>query len=269
MIDCNPAMTAKQFGTHFQRIKCWKDTKMRVSNEGLQSPPSVKTKYVPNVLPQTEHKTVVKVDDMDSLDCGLLYQSQGFNPVVLNLADNQLPGGYVELGSGAQEESLFRRTSLHNTLQLKMYPIEDDEGIYSPDVHVIKASEAHGWANYSDEHIISFISVPGIKCPPCLYDKTTQQPRLTQKDERRLETKVRNILQIAAVNGHDCVVLGALGCGAWKCPPDHVASIFSRVLAEYHCTFKLVVFAIMQYAGDTHRAVGVTNFHTFQDVFQN
>ena len=56
--------------------------------------------------------------------------------------------------------------------------------------------------------------------------------RLKPEDCERLKIKVRLILQIAIQKGHDAVVLGALGCGAWRNPPQHVAEIFQEVLAE-------------------------------------
>ena len=48
----------------------------------------------------------------------------GMNPVVLNLADIPVPGGCVESGSGAQEESIFRRSNIIWTLTEKLYPSE-------------------------------------------------------------------------------------------------------------------------------------------------
>jgi uncharacterized protein (TIGR02452 family) len=64
-------------------------------------------------------------------------------------------------------------------------------------------------------------------------------PRLTDdgrgrgrgEDEATLRRKVRLILRVAREDGYDEVVLGALGCGVWGCPPRHVAQIFAEEVA--------------------------------------
>ena len=262
------ATLVRRRGTFHDRIECWRDTVRRLQDDPirLQAPPSVKSRLDPSLPPPTarygEGTTVLTVEDADSIDCGLAYRAQGFRPVVLNLADDCMPGGCVDIGSGAQEESLFRRTALSATLRLAMYPLGDDEGIYSPDVAVIKASEADGWALYDAPKHIAFLTVPGVKYPTCEY--TGQVARLRPQDERRLVCKVRTMLQIAAANGHDCVVLGASGCGAWKCPPDHVASVFADVVKEYDGAFRTVAFAVLKDADDNagaKRAMGIPDNH--------
>jgi hypothetical protein len=40
-------------------------------------------------------------------------------------------------------------------------------------------------------------------------------------------------------------VLGALGCGAWMCPQEEVASICKYVIQEYDGFFHTIVFAIL------------------------
>jgi len=207
-------------------------------NPELVPPTSIKMRLNHAYIPKAMHNsTCVSVEDMDSIDCGLKYKSQGYNPVVLNLADDCVPGGCVDIGDGAQEESLFRRTSLFATLDFDLYPIGDEEGIYSPDVHVLK--DVDGMLHDNIQRI-SFMSVPGISCPLCV------NRMLCKKDTLRMIYKIRTMLQIAATNGHDCVILGASGCGAWRGPADHIASIFAKTLAEYNGVFKIVAFAILK-----------------------
>lgn len=45
--------------------------------------------------------------------------------------------------------------------------------------------------------------------------------------------------------GHDCVVLGAFGCGAYSNPASHVAQIFAEAIANFHVAFKVIAFAII------------------------
>lgn len=75
----------------FKRIDCWKDTKERAKNyptpisEKISNPPTIKSH-------QNSKRTAILIQNMDSIDCGLYWKSKGFNPVVLNLADDCFPG---------------------------------------------------------------------------------------------------------------------------------------------------------------------------------
>jgi len=80
---------------------------------------------------------------------------------------------------------------------------------------------------------------------------------------------MRIIFHIALVNGHDSIVLSAMGCGAFKNPPRHIALLFKEVMQEeaYIGKFKYLVFAIIDdgNAGKAHNPQG--NIVPFQDVF--
>ena len=149
-------------------------------------------------------------------------------PLVLILADADVPGGCVGAGAGMQEESLFRRSALHKHLIPSLYPIKDNEAIYCP--HVKLTDGTH----------MDFIACPGIKMP-----KLTDENRLYPEDVERLEKKLHIIFQTAYKEKHDTLVLGALGCGVWGCPPIHVAEIFKKVITEYNGVFEAVYFAVL------------------------
>lgn len=51
-------------------------------------------------------------------------------------------------------------------------------------------------------------------------------------DRELTKDKMRLCLRIAANQGHTMVVLGALGCGAFKNPPGEVVACWSEVLSE-------------------------------------
>jgi uncharacterized protein (TIGR02452 family) len=259
--------------TFLERCDCWLDTKAAVAAlPPSRILPSVKVRFDASRWPPSGDgiKGIqdIRVIDADTIDCALAFADAGLRPAALNLADDHMPGGCVDIGSGAQEESLFRRTALCATLDRAMYPILDDEGIYSPDVAVLKASEADGWAPGPRDpgRTLSFLTVPGVSYPVCDYpadDLKHGLPRLKPVDARRLAVKVRTMLQIAHDRGHDCVVLGASGCGAWRCPPEHVAEVFAEVLAECPAgAFRVVAFAILRSPADGERRTG--NFEIFE-----
>jgi uncharacterized protein (TIGR02452 family) len=135
-----------------------------------------------------------------------------------------------------QEESLFRRTALFRHLDRSMYPIEQLAAIYAPSVPV--SSSYDGCVGIE----FSFVACPGLKMPP-----TGPDGRLLEPDADLLRKKVELIFQIARDNGHRSLVLGALGCGAFGCPPRHVAGIFRDVIRSeaVRCSgIRRVVFAI-------------------------
>ena len=80
------------------------------------------------------------------------------------------------------------------------------------------------------------------------------RPKLTKDmmiDESLIEgakNKMRTILRIGLQHGHDSLVLGALGCGAYRNPPKHIAKLFHEVLVEqeFENKYRYIVFAILE-----------------------
>ena len=61
--------------------------------------------------------------------------------------------------------------------------------------------------------------------------------------------KMRSMLWAAARHGHDAVVLGAYGCGAFQHDPPTIAQCFSALLGpggEFHGVFRVVLFAVIK-----------------------
>lgn len=232
------------------RVAIWRETQRAAAR--LPPPPrSVKCNYNPHFDLDRPHKTTIKVVDEDTLTAAKALIDDGANPLVLNMANDVYCGGNVDNGAGAQEESLFRRTNLCATLEQGMYPILDHQAIYSPRVTVFRKPELDGYEYYTEPFLPSFVAVAGLKFPQ------TTGGRLSAQDVDRLSRKFALIIQIAAANGHDSLVLGALGCGAFCCPPQHVAEIFKSVLQDSKGAFKHVVFACMSSSGDFVRNIDV------------
>ncbi len=237
------------------RVSVYKDTKAVANKYRVE--PSVKTKY--NALLKFEPKyesTPIVITNEDTLHAGARLVSAGHNPLLLNFACERGPGGGVETGAGAQEESLFRRTNLCLTLRPELYPILDHEGIYTPSATVFRDAEDAGCAYLKTPWCGSFSTVPGLRRPH------TENNRLKPHDVSRLVKKIHIICQMGAIHGHDVLVLGALGCGAWMNPPAHVAEIFRDVLKSYDGVFMEIVFAIYDRAGSD-------NYAAFTQVFSS
>jgi hypothetical protein len=76
--------------------------------------------------------------------------------------------------------------------------------------------------------------------------------------------KMRLCLRMAAANGHTMLVLGAIGCGAFRNPPQEVADCWLEVLSESEFAggwFKEIWFAVYD-----RRKEG--NFEIFTDAFE-
>lgn len=272
----------KQDNIFIQRIKCWEDTKKKCEEINPYTnrpypdipPPSIKKKWEP-MNPnnkQCEHSYIF-IENIDTIECGVNYKNMGFNPLLLNLADDNFPGGCIDAGSGAQEESLFRCTNYHKTLKRlsNLYPIKDDEAILSSDVTIIKQSEQKGWKPFlwKGNYKLSFIACPAVKYP--VIEFVNGQKRLKQDDIIKLEKKIELILQTAFNNGFDTIIWGAMGCGAWRNPSYHVAEIMKRVLAKYDGMIKNHIFAILKMNGDNYivkdHEKGLDNYDIFTEVF--
>jgi len=248
----------------FQKnINIWNDTIKKCSN--IPKPPkSIKyTLLTQNITPKFKN-THISIQNIDSIDCAHILQKNGLNPVTLNMADNNFPGGQVYLGSGAQEESLFRRTNYFQTLNLEtnFYPLKNEELIYSPQVTIIKDKNGNDLQQYYN---LSFIACPGIKKP------NLENNQFNNNDKMLFINKIKNILNTAYIHNHDSIVLSALGCGAWECPPEEVALLFKETITEYKNAFKCIIFAILEVDKNNYivknNNLNNSNFQIFSKIF--
>lgn len=228
---------------------------------------------------QSSEQTIVEVRNIDCLYAGAELKTQGYNPAVLNMASRRNPGGGVVTGAGAQEETLFRRTNLFRSLYQfapyaeqygikrshQQYPLDRNfGGIYTPDAIYFRESEQKGYALLEKPICLSFITVAGINRPDLTADG-----KIADHHVGPIKNKIRTIFRMGLVHGHDSLVLGALGCGAFRNPPRHVARLFHEVMdePEFKNRYRLIVFAILDdhNAHQKHNPDG--NFKPFADEF--
>jgi uncharacterized protein (TIGR02452 family) len=233
-----------------ERIRVWELTKALC---GMRDPVPKRKSYDPRNWPMTGvFDTDVSVQNVDSVVAGESLLRRGLRPLVLVFADDSFAGGSVQLGSGAQEESIFRRTNLSRALIPSLYPIGPTDAILCTDVTVFRGTEEEGCPFLQNPFRLSFIACPGVRC---------RNAEMSATEVVALRVKVRLILQVALDAGYDAIVLGALGCGAWRCPPPQVATVFDEELKSCRGAFASVVFACLE----TSR--GTSNFDVFSRVF--
>ncbi|MCM3134161.1 TIGR02452 family protein [Paenibacillus polysaccharolyticus] len=183
--------------------------------------------------------------------------------VCLNFASAKNPGGGFLGGSQAQEESLARATGLYPCIaqMTEMYEynrkqrtcLYSDHMIYSPDVPVIRDDYDRLLDQY---YTTAFITAPAVNAGVVKERKEATDAEIKSVMKQR----IRYILEVAAVQGHRTIVLGAFGCGVFRNEPAQVASYFAEVLDEegYRDYFDHIVFAIYD------RSAGQRTWETFK-----
>jgi uncharacterized protein (TIGR02452 family) len=227
------------------------------------------------------YNTQYGIVSLDSVDAGNQLIALGYNPAVLNMACEDGPGGGVIGGCYGQEESLFRRTDLFKHMypfsnhaeeyglkrEERQYPLKGSNcGVYVHNAIVFRATEVEGYKLLSHPYTLSFIAVPAIRDP-----ELTETNRLTLRNTLVAKEKIKTILSIALINGHDSIVLGAWGCGIFHNPPQHIASLFKEIIEcdEFKNKFKTICFAILEdpiYVSNNSRQ---SNFSSFYNTFMH
>jgi len=189
---------------------------------------------------------------------------------VLNLAsDIYRAGGWEEVLSTTQEEALCYTSTLYLTLKPSYYPWPNlgpgsVAGVYSPGIVIFKDDLDHNCVELpkADRRVVSVITVAAPRFPALTKDGTSFK---NSSDLEDLRGKIRLVYRMAAHNGQQYLVLGAMGCGAYYCPPEQVADEMKSILLEdeFKGWFKKIVFAV--YSTLTN---GWGNFEIFKETFE-
>ncbi|KAG6361997.1 hypothetical protein INS49_010226 [Diaporthe citri] len=180
-------------------------------------------------------------------------------PAVLNLASDTSPGGGWLNGSMAQEEALCYRSSLSLSLHKRYYPWSALDGVYTRDVVIIRSSQENGHklvapdAPADELPVVSVLSVAALRRPDLsdgrVLSSGAKRKVFAKKGDRELtKSKIVLVLRMAASRGHDRLVLGALGCGAFKNPVEEVAECWKEVFEQQEFQggwWKEVCFAVL------------------------
>lgn len=169
------------------------------------------------------------------------------NPVALNFASAKNPGGGWLGGARAQEESIARASGLVPCLESQpdYYSanramrscLYTDHLIYSPDVPIFRDDRGE---LLPEPYTCSIITSPAPNQGAIEKNTPHELPEVLPTIERR----GRQVLRVAAAHGHRTVILGAWGCGAFRCDVRGVAGVFARLVRE-PWPFTRIVFAII------------------------
>ena len=208
--------------------------------------------YAPDrPLPQTavgRYQIRIEVANETTLAAVQRLRESGHYPTALNFASATHPGGGFLSGARAQEEYLSRSSGLYACLQMNpMYgyhrgrhdPLYADYVIYSPAVPVFRADDGTLLETPYTVGIITSPAVNAAALPP----------------ERRAEIgpamwqRILKVLAAGIVHGHDSIVLGAWGCGAFGNNGAEIAQLFRQALAEnFQGAYSQVIFAVLDWS---------------------
>jgi uncharacterized protein (TIGR02452 family) len=165
--------------------------------------------------------------------------------LALNFANGIHPGGGFLRGARAQEEVLCRSSALYATLEgdpmyvahrQRPQPDSSDWAIYSPRVPVFRHDDG---TPLEAPWLTTFLTCAAPYAPG------VGQPRSGELLHRR----IRRVLAIAHAMGHDALVLGAWGCGAFGNDPRRTAESFRTHLEQlFPQAFDVVVFAVTDWS---------------------
>lgn len=212
----------------------------------------------------------IRIFNSDSFALARTLEPRSGKVGVLNLASDREPGGgWRYTLSKTQEEALCYSSTLHATLKSEWYPWPNVgagscAGIVSPDVVVFRDTLENDLVEFpgSQRHIVTVLTVAA----PCLPKITADELDFADDSVLNdLREKILLTLRMAAQNGVTSLVLGAMGCGAYGCPPQAVAREMKRIIAddEFKGWFGDVVFAVYA-AGPS----GQRNLEVFKEVFE-
>jgi uncharacterized protein (TIGR02452 family) len=245
-----------QAHTEHMKKRFGNEIRYSVASSHIYGPGAVK-----NVPAATDNPTEVILSACGSVEGIVQNYKDGEKIAVLNFASYRNPGGMFLNGSRAQEECLCHESFLYNVLAQfpdyyrwnedhKNRALYTDRAIYSPQVLFMH-----------DNHTFPTDVIT------CAAPNLSWAIRYNNEDAKRdnhgiLRNRIKFVLDIAAAQGVDTLVLGAFGCGVFKQDATEVANDFMDFLQTTHKgIFKKVVFAIPQ---DVHGG----NYDKFKDVLE-
>jgi len=171
----------------------------------------------------------------------------------LNFAHPEVPGGGYRRNARAQEEDLCRLLpQLYPSLKDAEYPIKPDSALLTKNLVAVREVGTYNLTKTLGTCSIITAAMPiGPVRPKSGWEGSDWEKDVLQR--------IRAVMNASRISGHDNLILGAFGCGAFGNPPRQVARLFRELLtSEYRGVFKTVVFAII----DPWGTGNLNAFHT-------
>jgi uncharacterized protein (TIGR02452 family) len=219
---------------------------------------------IPSPPPVARADTHFEVTGESSLEAA---RRLGGRVAVLNFASARNPGGGYLNGAQAQEEALCRASALYTCLvgvrqfydhhRAHRDPFYTDRVIHSPAVPVFRDDRGR---LLDAPCAVGFLTAAA---PNAGVIRRTAPDRADALP-RALAVRAERVLETAAAEGYDRLVLGAWGCGVFQNDPVQVAGAFRALLGpggRFARTFEHVVFGILdRTTGNTIRGAFLRAF---------
>jgi uncharacterized protein (TIGR02452 family) len=231
-----------------KEVSIRKETEVAVKNSESIRPEEFPEKFD---LKRIGGETNIEVTGETTLEAAkrICNENADENPFVLNFANGFQPGGGFLVGAVAQEESLARASSLYTclTAQIEMYEfnrlnrteLASDWMIYSPRVPVFRNDDA---SFLEKPYYVTFLTSPAVCVRNFTEKEIEKNADLIYSANRE---RIRKFLWLANKHGHQTLILGAWGCGAFRNNVQDIAGAFNDLLKnEFAKCFERVIFAI-------------------------
>jgi uncharacterized protein (TIGR02452 family) len=208
------------------------------------------------------YRTKIAVENETTLEAARRLLDQGCLPVVLNFASATHPGGGFLGGARAQEEYLARSSGLYACIRSNaMYayhrsrrdPLYTNYAIYSPEVPVFRSDDG---SLLEEPYPLGIITSPAANAVKMI---SARRPEIGPA----MWFRILKVLYIGLKHGHDSIVLGAWGCGAFGNEGHEIAALFRKAFDQnFKGVYRQVIFAIVDWSRE-RRFIG-----PFQEVFK-
>lgn len=232
------------------------------------------SKGIPNNSNTTKHtfKEILKptggngkvlVEPIDTVSALQKYSQTG-KTCVLNMASAKRPGGGVERGATAQEESLFRCSNLWDSISKDFYPLKTDECLYTNNAKFFK-DRNYDYIEPIECDVMTIAAFNLNEMGHFLGKRVAKFSELnkTISYEDNTKDKIRLMLSIPSRFNVKNLVLGAWGCGVYKNEPERMATYFHDIITNegYQGLYDNIVFAVI----NDNNSVG-NNYEIFNKI---
>ncbi len=208
------------------------------------------------------HQTAIEITNETTLSGAQRLLKAGHHPAVLNFASATSPGGGFLSGARAQEEYLCRSSTLYACLRDNpMYtfhrsnsdPLYSNYAIYSPGVTIFRDDSG---GLLEEPYTVGVITSPAVNA------KRLPLPR-RHEIAPAMWQRILKVLSIGVGHGHEGIVLGAWGCGAFGNDSYEIAGLFHKALNDnFRGVYHTVIFAIVDWSS------GKKTIGPFEEVFE-
>jgi uncharacterized protein (TIGR02452 family) len=171
-----------------------------------------------------KHHFEVNVISADFLEQVL--ESKEDKVLVLDMANPSVKGGFNKFDTRiaiGQEEYLIKHSNLSEGLDKVNYPLNCNESF--PLITSVKFYHPNNCL-VSKECDVAVCAAPMHS----LLNFVNGRDSLTDFEIRSLRIRIRTLLTIA--KDYDVAIFSALGCGAFRCPPEDVSKVFKEEIEK-------------------------------------